>query len=74
MVGEGEIGDFKMCYGGKMPKEGELCIFGQQNKSVIVAQEIVCSHARFYLTLFNLWRWSGGRETIALKGWQREYS
>lgn len=53
MVGEGEIGDFKMCYGGKMPKEGELCIFGQQNKSVIVAQEIVCSHARFYLSFLT---------------------
>lgn len=56
MVGEGEIGDFKMWYGGKTPREGELCVFGQQNRSVVVAQEIACSHTRFYLMLFNLWR------------------
>lgn len=35
----GEIGDFKMRYGEKKPREGELCGFVQQNKGVIVAQE-----------------------------------
>lgn len=40
-VGETEIGDFKMWYGEKKPGEGELCVFVQQNKGVIVAQKIV---------------------------------
>lgn len=34
-----EIGDFQMRYGGKKPREGELCGFVQQNKGVIIAQE-----------------------------------
>lgn len=41
MVGESEIGDFKMWNGEKEPREGGLCIFVQQNRCVIVAQEIV---------------------------------
>lgn len=35
----GEIGDFKMRYRERKPREGELCGFVQQNKGVIVAQE-----------------------------------
>lgn len=41
MVGETEIRDLKMWYGEKKPREEELCVFVQQNKGVIVAQEIV---------------------------------
>lgn len=41
LVRESEIGDFDMWYGEKKPREGEFCIFVQQNKGVIVAQEVV---------------------------------
>lgn len=40
VVGETEIGDFKLWYGEKKPREKELCMFVQQNKDVIVAQKI----------------------------------